>query len=354
MAPSERPAGVRANRRPSRARRQPVMADVAKLAGVSIQTVSRVLNDDDYVAAPTRERVVKAIAMLGYRPNTAARTLKTGRSRMIGVATYDTTLYGPASTLAAIERAAHTADYFTSITTLPSLDRESLASALERLQQQRADGILVVAPLTAAVNTLPYLITSVPLVAVETGPDQGVPVVAIDQRAGAMLATEHLLSLGHRTVHHVAGPDGFLEADQRQSGWREALEAAHAPIPTPVVGAWTPQSGFTAGKQLLAQHTPTAIFCANDQMTLGLLRALKDAGRLVPEDVSIVGFDDIPEAPYFDPPLTTVRQDFGEVGRRALRLLLSQLSHGASPNAHESIAPELVIRTSTCPPGGQK
>ena len=330
------------------------MADVARLAGVSIQTVSRVLNNGDYVAAPTRERVGKAIAMLGYRPNTAARTLKTGRSRMIGVATYDTTLYGPASTLAAIERAAHTADYFTSITALPSLDRGSLASALERLQQQRADGILVVAPLTAAVNTLPYLITSVPLVAVETGPDQGVPVVAIDQRAGAMLATEHLLSLGHRTVHHIAGPDGFLEAHQRQGGWREALEAARAPIPPPAVGAWTPESGFVAGTRLLAQEEPTAIFCANDQMSLGLLRALKDAGRRVPEDVSIVGFDDIPEAAYFDPPLTTIRQDFAEVGRRALHLLLSQITDGATPNAHETIAPMLVTRKSSCPPRGQR
>jgi DNA-binding LacI/PurR family transcriptional regulator len=326
------------------------MADVAKLAGVSIQTVSRVLNDNGYVAEPTRERVEKAIAMLGYTPNAAARTLKTGRSRMIGVATYDTTLYGPASTLSAIERAAHAADYFTSITTLPSLDRDSLAAALERLQRQGVDGILVIAPLTAAVNTLPYLISSVPLLAVETGPDQGIPVVAIDQVSGARLATQHLLGLGHSTVHHVAGPDGFLEAHQRQRGWRAALEAAGASVPPPVVGAWTPRSGFDAGNELLARHTPTAIFCANDQMTLGLLRALRQAGASVPGDISVVGFDDIPEAAYFEPPLTTVRQDFGEVGRRGLQLLLDQITAGPSPDRHVTISPEMIIRASTGPP----
>lgn len=333
-----------------RSNRPPVMADVAKVAGVSVQTVSRVLNDGDYVAAATRERVLDAVSLLGYKPNVAARTLVTGRSRMIGVATYDTTLYGPASTLAAIERAAHSADYFTSIVTLQSLDRESLASAIERLQQHRVDGILVVAPLTTAVNTLPYLATRVPLVAVETGPDQGVPVVAIDQHAGAVLATRHLLSLGHQTVHHLAGPDGFLEAHQRLGGWRETLQAAGARIPPIVTGDWSARSGYEAGRRLLEQHTPTAVFSANDQMTLGLLRALKEAGLRVPHDVSLVGFDDIPEAAYFDPPLTTIRQDFGEIGRRGVRLLLDQFAPAEPTATHETIAPELVLRDSTAPP----
>ena len=333
-----------------RSNRPPVMADVAKLAGVSVQTVSRVLNDGDYVAATTRERVLKAIALLGYKPNVAARTLVTGRSRMIGVASYDTTLYGPASTLAAIERAAHSADYFTSIVTLQSLDRESLASAIERLQQAHVDGILVVAPLTTAVNTLPYLATRVPLVAVETGPDEGVPVVAIDQRAGAILATRHLLNLGHQTVHHLAGPDGFLEAHQRLTGWRETLEAVEARIPPIVTGDWSARSGYEAGTRLLEQHAPTAVFSANDQMALGLLRALKEAGLRVPHDVSLVGFDDIPEAAYFNPPLTTVRQDFGEVGRRGVQLLLNQFNNDGLEATHETIEPELVLRDSTGPP----
>lgn len=326
------------------------MADVAKLAGVSIQTVSRVLNDGEYVATETRQRVLKAITMLGYQPNFAARTLVTGRSRTIGVATFDTTLYGPASTLAAIERAAVEEDYFTSIVTLQSLDHESLVSAVERLQRQAPDGILVIAPLTTAVNTLPYIVTSVPLVAVETGPDEGVPVVAIDQHAGAVLATQHLLDLGHHTVHHLAGPPAFQEAHQRATGWRHTLEAADAPIPAPAVGDWSAGSGYAAGKRLLADQPPSAVFAANDQMALGFLRALNEADLRVPDDISLIGFDDIPEAAYFNPPLTTVRQDFAEVGRRSVRLLLEQLKHGNTTTAHETIEPQLLIRSSTAAP----
>ena len=167
--------------------------------------------------------------MIGYRPNAAARTLVTGRSRTIGVASFDTALYGPASTLAGIERAAHAEGYFTSIVTLQTLDRKSLTIGLERLQQQGADGILVIAPLTDAVNTLPLLAMRVPLVAVETGPDEGVPVIAIDQRAGGALATQHLLDLGHPTVHHLAGPPEFLEAPPAPS--RLARHPAGRPCP---------------------------------------------------------------------------------------------------------------------------
>jgi DNA-binding LacI/PurR family transcriptional regulator len=181
------------------------------------------------------------------------------------VAIYDTTLFGPASTLAAIEEAAHSEDYYLSVVTLRSLELKSLAGALERLQQQRADGILVIVPLTIAVNTLPSLATHVPLVAVETGPDDGVPVVAIDQRAGAALATQHLLDLGHATVHHLSGPPGFLEAQQRLDSWRDTLHAAGAWIARPIAGDWSARSGYDATRQLLRHYQPTAVFAANDQ-----------------------------------------------------------------------------------------
>jgi DNA-binding LacI/PurR family transcriptional regulator len=329
------------------------MADVANLAGVSNQTVSRVVNEGDYVAPQTRERVLGAMRMLGYRPNSAARALVTGRSMTIGVVSFDTTLYGPASTLAAIERAAHADGYFTSIVSLQSLERASVASAVERLQQQGVDGILVIAPLITAVNTLPYLGSDIPLVAAETGPEEGVPVVAVDQRAGATLATQHLLDLGHRAVHHVAGPTAFQEAHQRLAGWRETLEAAGAPVPAPSVGDWSAHTGYQAGQRLLAASDVSAVFVANDQMALGLLRALHEAGRRVPRDVSIVGFDDIPEAAYFTPPLTTVRQNFTEVGRRSLRLLLDQIDGTGDNAAHEVVAPELVVRSSTAPPAAR-
>ena len=207
-----------------------------------------------------------------------------------------------------------------------------------------------VVPLIAAVDTLPYLATRVSLVAVETGPEHGVPVVAIDQHGGARLATQHLLTLGHHTVHHIAGPPGFLEANQRLDGWRDTLQAAGAPIPPVVIGDWSARSGYEAGKRLLENQAPTAIFSANDQMTLGVLRALKQAGLRVPDDVSLIGFDDVPEAAYFDPPLTTIRQDFGEVGHRGLQLLLDQINSDQPTSTHETIEPELVIRESTGPP----
>jgi DNA-binding LacI/PurR family transcriptional regulator len=326
------------------------MADVAKLAGVSNQTVSRVANDGDYVAPETRERVLAAMRMLNYRPNSAARALRTARSRTIGVVSFDTTFYGPASALAAIERETHSKDYFTSIVTLQSLDRESLSSAVQRLQRQGVDGILVIAPLIAAANTLAYLASDVPIVALEAGPEEGVSVAAVDQSTGARLATQHLLDLGHHTVHHIAGPAAFQEAHQRLSGWRETLQAAGAPIPDPVFGDWSARSGFDAAQHLLEMPDLTAVFVANDQMTLGLLRAINEHGRRVPEDISIVGFDDIPEAGYFTPPLTTIRQNFTEVGRRAIRLLLEEIDERRANQVHELVAPELITRRSTARP----
>jgi DNA-binding LacI/PurR family transcriptional regulator len=320
-----------------------VMADVARLAGVSQQTVSRVLNDSPHVRPDTRQRVLEAIRKLEYRPNRLARALVTGRSRTLGVLSFDTTLYGPASTLFAIERAAHDAGYFVSIASLRSLDAESVRSAVERLREQGVDGVLVIAPQESAARGLLQIPSDIPVVATEAGPPDAVPLVAVDQVAGARLATEHLLALGHRTVWHVAGPADWLEAQDRVRGWREALAAAGMVAPPPLPGDWSARSGYAVG-QLLGPAT--AVFAGNDQMALGVLRALHELGRRIPEDISVVGFDDIPEAAYFTPPLTTVRQRFDEIGRRALRLLL-ELLEGGSRRAGETVAPELVVRASS-------
>jgi DNA-binding LacI/PurR family transcriptional regulator len=334
--------------RPASARTT-VMADVAKHAGVSHQTVSRVLHDSPHVRPETRERVLAAMQVLEYRPNSVARALVTGRSKTLGVVSFDTTLYGPASTLLGIEHAAHDAGYFISIVSLRSLDHSSVLSALERLRDQGVDGIVVIAPQEFAANVLVGLPAGPPLVAVEAGPDGSVPVVAVDQRSGAQKATRHLLDLGHRTIWHIAGPGDWIEAQQRVAGWRAALEAAGAELPPPLVGDWSPRSGYELGRRLVRVPGLTAVFVANDQMALGLLRVLHEAGRRVPGDLSIVGFDDIPEAAYFTPPLTTVRQDFGEVGRRSLHLLLEQIESRQRVPAQITVAPELVVRASTAP-----
>ena len=324
-----------------------VMADVAKLAGVSLQTVSRVINDSPHVRAATRERVQEAMRKLEYRPNPVARALVTGRSRTLGVVSFDTTLYGPASTLFGIERAAHEADYFVSIVSLRSLTRSSVVSAVERLRDQGVDGILVVAPQESATQALLHLPEDVPVVAAEAGPGDSVPLVAVDQVEGARLATAHLLELGHKTVWHISGPVDWLEAQDRVNGWRQTLEAAGVAAPPVLVGDWSARAGHELGRELAERDDVTAVFVANDQMALGLLRTLHETGRRIPGDISVVGFDDIPEAEYFTPPLTTVRQNFNEMGRRSLLLLLEQIESGVRAPRRETVPPELIVRASS-------
>lgn len=344
------PTPVRPSARP---RRPPVMADVGRLAGVSHQTVSRVINGSRHVSPDTRERVLAAMAELGYRPNSIARALVTGRSQTLGVVSFDTTLYGPASTLFGIERAAHEAGYFIIVASLRALDRASVDEAVDRLRLQSVDGILVIVSEQEAAEALLQASPDVPLVAAEAGPGSGVPVVAVDQLAGARDATRHLLELGHATVSHVTGPPASLESGLRIQAWRETLKAAGATVPEPLTGDWSPASGYAHGRTLAADPRVSAVFVANDQMALGVVRAMHEAGRRIPEDMSVVGFDDIPEAPYFTPPLTTVRQDFGELGSRSLRVLVRAIqaaATGAPQPAGSLIRPRLVVRASTaCP-----
>jgi DNA-binding LacI/PurR family transcriptional regulator len=324
------------------------MVDVARLAGVSHQTVSRVLNDHPNVSPKTRAGVLAAIRDLGYRPNAAARTLVTGRTNALGVISFDTTLFGPASMLYGIERAAHPG-YSVAIASLPSFGRRSLLEAVERFLGQAAEGIIVIAPETTAVAALSGLATDIPLVAVGCGTNAPLPSVTIDNVGGAARATRHLLDLGHETVHHVAGPDSWLDAQQRVDGWRETLRAAGAAEPELMRGDWSARSGYEIGHRLSRMPEVTAVLCANDPMALGLLRAFAEGGRQVPGDVSVVGFDDVPEAAFFLPPLTTVRQNFGELGRRAVQLLMELISGEQHFQPVLPITPDLVVRASTAP-----
>jgi DNA-binding LacI/PurR family transcriptional regulator len=329
-------------------RRPAVMADVAQLAGVSHQTVSRVLHDSPNVRGDTRERVMAAIRRLDYSPNSMARALVTGRSQALGVVTFDTTLYGPASTLLGIEQAAHDAGYAVSISSLRALSRGTVLNAIQQLRGQGVEGVAVIAPVRAGVDARRHVRPDFAVVAVQAGPDVSIPVATVDQRAGAEAATRHLLSLGHKTVWHLAGPGDWKEAEERVAGWRSVLQEAGAPIPPLLRGDWTPRSGYELGASLLQVPELSAVFVANDQMALGLLRRLREAGREVPRDLSLVGFDDIPEAAYFTPPLTTVRQDFAELGRRCLRILIGRIEGHKVPT-RVVVAPELVVRDSTGP-----
>jgi DNA-binding LacI/PurR family transcriptional regulator len=345
-SPAARAMSSTVSQAKSEKRRPAVMADVAELAGVSHQTVSRVLHDSPHVRGDTRERVLAAIRQLDYRPNSVARALVTGRSKTLGVVSFDTTLYGPASTLFGIEQAAHDAGYGVSVSSLRSLNRGTVLAAIEELRDQGVDGVAVIAPLRAGVDALRHVQPDFPVVAVEAGPDASIPVATVDQVVGAAAATRHLLNLGHKTVWHLAGPADWNDAEERIEGWRSALKAACAPIPAPLRGDWTPRSGYELGQRLLEIRQLTAVFVANDQMALGLLRRLHEAGREVPRDLSVVGFDDIPEAAYFTPPLTTVRQDFAELGRRCLHILVGRIE-GEAVATRAVVSPELVVREST-------
>lgn len=329
------------------ARRPPSIADVAQLAGVSHQTVSRVLNHHHSVRDLTRDRVLAAIEQLEYRPNTAARALASGRSKTLGVVAMETTLFGPTSTLNGIQQAAEEHGYFVSVMTVRSIDRQSVQEPVRRLISQAVEGIAVIAPVSFAHGALAYLPKGTPVVIVEGSPEGDVPVVTVDQEAGGRLATEHLLSAGHGTVFHVGGPSDWEEARGRIRGWKAALEDAGADVNPPMRGDWSARSGYQAG-QLLAQIPGArAIFAANDHMALGVLRALHERGRRVPQDVCVVGFDDTPESAYFIPPLTTVRQDFQTVGQAAVQVLVGQLATGKASNERVVIPPELVRREST-------
>ncbi|MDH2427330.1 LacI family DNA-binding transcriptional regulator [Sphaerisporangium sp. TRM90804] len=326
------------------------MADVARAAGVSHQTVSRVLNDHPNVRPETRTRVLTAIDQLGYRRNLLARALVTKHSRTLGVVSFDTVLYGPASTVYGIERAAREAGYFVSIVSLRTIDRAGVRDAVDYLAGQSVDGVVVVAPQRSAARALADLPPDLPAVAVEGGHSGDVSVVSVDQAEGGRLATQHLLDLGHATVWHVSGPADWMEAEGRAEGWRATLRAAGRPVPEPLAGDWSPRSGYEAGRVLAGTDGVTAVFVSNDQMALGVLRAFAERGVRVPEQVSVVGFDDIPESAFFSPPLTTVGQDFGAVGRRSIEVLVRQIeSSRAGPRERFVVPPRFVARASTAP-----
>ncbi|MER7280055.1 LacI family DNA-binding transcriptional regulator [Dactylosporangium sp. NPDC000244] len=335
--------------------RAAVMNDVARLAGVSHQTVSRVLNDHPSVSPATRERVLEAVRQLNYRPNAMARGLAGRRSRVVGVVSFDTILYGPASTLLGIEHAARAAGYGVSIVTLERVDHTGMVSALNALADQSVAGVVVIAPQTAAAAALHNMPLGMAAVAVESAVGGEVPAISVDQVTGARMAVRHLIELGHEKVWHLSGPRDWLETHGRIEGWRTTLEEAGLPAPPLMTGDWSARSGYAAGLELASRDDVTAVFAGNDQMALGLMRAFHERGIRVPDDVSIVGFDDIPEAEFLSPPLTTIRQDFDEVGRRCiaalLRVIEADLPEGPDrPSPDPRVAPTLIVRASTAAP----
>jgi len=320
------------------------MTDVAALAGVSHQTVSRVLNDHPNVRETTRLRVQAAMTELGYRPNRAARALVTGATQTIGVVTQATPLFGPVRLRTALELAASDAGFDVSTVSVRSVDRESVAAAVERQLAQRVDGIVVIVPVESAQAALDDLDASVPLVAIDGDPSRLSGLVTVDQVEGARLATQLLLDAGHSTVWHVSGPSDWFDSAGRVQGWRTTLEAAGRDVPPVIAGDWTSVAGYRAGQMLARMPEATAVFAANDHLALGIMKALRDLGHEVPDRLSLVGFDDIPEAAYLTPSLTTVRPDFAEVALRAVEAIVSWRAQGGAAPQVPAVPPSPVLQ----------
>ncbi|GGQ13506.1 LacI family transcriptional regulator [Streptomyces griseomycini] len=334
----------------TRARTTASMADVARLAGVSSQTVSRVSNGYAGVNEKTRRQVLAAMKELGYRPNSAARALKRGEFRTIGVITFTLSTTGNVRTLEAIATSAAHEGYAVTLLPVALPTQAEVRGAFSRLEELAVDAVIVIMEvhlLDAATVQLP---PHVQVVVVDSDAGDHYTVVDTDQAGGTRAAVRHLLDLGHRTVWHLGGPEGSFAAQRRTDAWRAALvEAGRVPPPL-VRGDWSAESGYRAGLELAAHDDCTAVFAANDQMALGLLRALHERGRRVPEDVSVIGFDDIPEASSFLPPLTTVHQDFAEVGRLCVQAVLRKMRQVGPERGTTLVPTRLVRRDSTAPP----
>ncbi|WP_433650514.1 LacI family DNA-binding transcriptional regulator [Micromonospora zamorensis] len=325
------------------------MADVARAAGVSAQTVSRTLRDSPNVNAETRRRVLNAVEQLKYRYNGAPRLLSSGRSFTLGLVLLQAGgYYSRSAVTAGVEAAAGQAGYSVSIATLAELDTALMEKSLLKLSDQGVDGIIIAVPLISVTQRMEDITRDIPTVTVDGSRTTGARVLGIDQHEAGRTATQHLLDAGHRQVWHVAGPDEWIEARQRRQGWQECLAAAGIDAPPALEGDWSPESGYRQGQILAMIPEVTAVFVASDEMAFGVIKALRERGRSVPQDVSIVSVDDIELAAYCHPPLTTVRQDFYRSGAAAVALLLGTDEDG------EALTPAtLIVRESTAAPRGR-
>ncbi|WP_139418035.1 LacI family DNA-binding transcriptional regulator [Agromyces laixinhei] len=329
-------------------RQRPSIYDVAKVAGVSHMTVSRVLNGHPNIRESTRERVLHAIDEMNYTPSSIARALATRRAMRIGVVVDSPVQYGPNSTLRALESAAREAGYAISAYSVSDEEGQQIDAGVVELVTQGVDALCVIAPRESSLDLLRQQSGGLPTLVIKSEPHPEMHTAGVDQRDGAIMAVSHLIELGHRSIAHLAGPLDWFDARARAQGWREALAAAGLPEASLVVGDWTSDCGYDFGTSFDFAET-TAVFASNDQMALGLVHGLADRGLRVPEDVSVVGFDDLPDARHFLPPLTTVKQDFAALGALALRSIIAAIE-GESTEEHELIEPSLVVRASSAAP----
>lgn len=320
--------------------------DVARLAGVSHQTVSRVLNGLPNVRPATRERVEQAIAQLRYSPSPAARSLVSRRSRTIGLIAPAVSDHGPTRIAMHVSMAAHAARYSVDTITTVDDDPGSVQAAIESLLRQRVDAIVLIVMDIGVLEMVRGLDLSIPVVAAASSSRRSPLLVQIDQYRGARAAVRHLADLGHTRIAHIAGPARACDAVERVRGWRDELAGRGLPVVDLVYGDWTAAGGYRIGREMDLEPG-MAIFASNDLTALGLMSALRERSLSVPDDISLVGFDDIPEAGYLYPPLTTVRQDFAALGGLMVQKVLVALEEGEDETTDTPLATHLVVREST-------
>ena len=332
--------------------------EVASAAGVSTQTVSRVINDRPDVSSETRKRVQDVIGKLSYQPSALARSLISQRSYTLGVVTAGLRYIGPSRTLSGIASAVEEAGYSLLLKELPSFDANDVSPIFQALLSRHVDGIIWAVPEIGEnrkwVNN-PPLDVEVPLVYLTMESQKNIPVVSIDNYAGGQMAVSHLLEQGYRNIGHISGPLDWWEARQRMMAWKDALKEAGLEVKDNqwAEGNWSSASGTQAVKKLFEQYPEMdSIFVANDQMALGVLNTVTEKGLRIPEDIGIVGFDNIPESAYFLPSLTSVQQDQYEAARVAVREMIKIIEsgwQGLEPVDPKSVMvpPTLVIRQST-------
>lgn len=323
--------------------------DVAKHANVSYQTVSRVINNHPNVAERTRERVKESIRLLGYRPNLAARSLVTNSSNTIAIISFGTTYYGPSQMVANITQTAKAHQFHVALSTVEELEQSQIESALNDLQSLLIDGIIVIAPIICdCLSEIRKLAGDIPLVQIDVEPQHDIASVVIEQAYGTRIATQHLIELGHTQIAEISGPLNWHDAIMRHKSWQATMQAHQLSADITIQGDWSSQSGYEAAQKLLQDGAKfTGLVVGNDQMALGAISAFYEAGLRIPEDVSIVGFDDIPEAAFFVPPLTTVRQDFAALGEQSVDYLISLIKNPKTPIHQRILHPELIVRNST-------
>ncbi|TLM83536.1 LacI family DNA-binding transcriptional regulator [Pseudarthrobacter sp. NamE5] len=322
--------------------------EVAQMAGVSYGTVSRVLNGAPDVNEATRERVLQIIKDVGYRRNRTATALVTNRSTSIGIVTDGSPRFGPVGTLIALESVARQKGYATTVLSAEPPYEDSVPETLNTLEDLGVDGIIVIAPLVpmaAAVWNAPLRIP-VEMIAAGASSTANVFTYSENQELGARLATQHLIDLGHTDIAHVAGSMDWFDGRVRKRGWEAALRDAGLKPGLCLEGDWSPRWAYETGLRLVKEgRVPRSIFAASDHTALGLIRAFAESGINVPNDVSIVGFDDIEGSDYFLPPLTTVRQDFTALATMSIEVLLGVIA--GQDVDRTPITPTLITRRST-------